>query len=90
LGAAVFEFPARHPAPHAVRCRPPANSANDGGMSKQITKPEKLSLRVDRDLRVGIEQAAAAERRPVSHLICIVLQDWLAARQNAEGARNAA
>jgi hypothetical protein len=43
-------------------------------------KTENLSPRIEPEIRKGIEQEAARDRRPISHLVGNILADWLAAR----------
>jgi len=44
-------------------------------------KPEKvwppLSVRLDSDIREGLEKAAKDDMRPVSHLVAKIVSDWL-------------
>jgi translation elongation factor EF-G len=57
---------------------------NVNGKSPQevrAQKPEKvwppLSVRLDSDIREGLEKAAKDDMRPVSHLVAKIVSDWL-------------
>jgi uncharacterized protein (DUF1778 family) len=59
--------------------------------TKQQTRTprDKVSARVDPEVRELVERVAEAERRPVSNLVRNILADWAAARQ-AQQQREAA
>jgi hypothetical protein len=50
-------------------------------MAKAPQKPTQvfppLSVRFDQDVRAGLEKAAKADMRPVSHLVQKIVADWL-------------
>jgi hypothetical protein len=50
-------------------------------MSRRTKMPAKapspLSIRMDGDVRSGLEKAAKDDRRPVSHLAQKIIADWL-------------
>lgn len=49
-------------------------------MTKQGRKSANLAIRIDPAVRSAAEQAAAADRRTLSALVQLALEDWLRAR----------
>ena len=41
-------------------------------------KEERIALRVPSVLRTALERAAEAERRTLSSLVAVILEDWVA------------